>query len=118
MPESTAWASRSAEQVETIKMSLQTDFDIVSGRERSLYNNIQQLRSQTISLSKQTLELDRLEREYNQNKAFLEDMLARSNEADIASTTKTLNNVRVIEPARRPGGPSGPTRHAPSPSPQ
>ncbi|MDX2438476.1 MAG: polysaccharide biosynthesis tyrosine autokinase [Acidobacteriota bacterium] len=90
-------------EVETIKMSLQTDFDIVSGRERSLYNNIQSLRTQTIDLSKQTLELERLQRDYNQNKAFLEEMLARSNEADIAST-KGLNNVRVIERARPPGG--------------
>ena len=57
---------------------------IASRRERSLFENIQQLREQTIDLSKQTLELDRLQREYNQNKAFLEDMLARSNEADIA----------------------------------
>lgn len=95
------------EQVDNIKASLLTDFDIVSRRERSLYSNIQQLRDQAIDLSKQTLELDRLQREYNQNKAFLEDMLARSNEADIAST-KTLNNVRVIEPARRPGGPFSP----------
>jgi succinoglycan biosynthesis transport protein ExoP len=98
---------RIAEQVETITLSLQTDYDIASRRERSLYDNIQQLRTQTISLSKQTLELDRLQREYNQNKAFLEDMLARSNEADIASTA-SLNNVRVIEPARRPGGPFSP----------
>jgi capsular exopolysaccharide synthesis family protein len=98
---------RIAEQVETITLSLQTDFDIASRRERSLYDNIQQLRTQTIDLSKQTLELDRLQREYNQNKMFLEDMLARSNEADIASTA-SLNNVRVIEPARRPGGPFSP----------
>ena len=41
---------------------------------------------QAINLSQQTLELDRLQREYDQNKAFVEDMLARSNEADIAST--------------------------------
>ncbi|MCJ7755609.1 MAG: polysaccharide biosynthesis tyrosine autokinase, partial [Thermoanaerobaculales bacterium] len=68
-----------------------------------LYNNIQSLRAQTIDLSKQTLELERLERDYDQNKNFLEEMLARSNEADIASTN-TLNNVRVIEPARTPGG--------------
>jgi succinoglycan biosynthesis transport protein ExoP len=91
------------EQVTAIRISFETDFDIVSRRERSLYNNIQQLRQQTINLSKQTLALDRLEREYDQNKAFLEDMLARSNEADIASTA-SLNNVRIIEPARRPGG--------------
>ena len=95
------------DQVETIKQSIETDFDIVSRRERSLYNNIQQLRDQTISLSKQTLELERLEREYDQNKNFLEEMLARSNEADVAST-KTLNNVRVIEPARAPSGPFRP----------
>lgn len=96
-----------AQQVRIIKQSLQTDFDIVSRREQSLYNNIQSLRTQTIDLSKQTLELDRLQREYDQNKAFLEDMLARSNEADIAGTA-SLNNVRVIEPARRPGGPFSP----------
>ena len=95
------------DEVETIKMSLQTDFDIVSSRERSLYNNIQSLRAQTIDLSKQTLELERLERDYNQNKNFLEEMLARSNEADVAST-KALNNVRVIEPARPPEGPFRP----------
>ena len=93
-----------SQQVETIKLSLITDFDIVSRRESALYNNIQQLRSQTISLSKQTLELDRFQREYDQNKAFLEDMLARSNEADVASTGGSVNIVRVIEPARRPGG--------------
>jgi len=98
---------RIAEQVQTITMSLQTDFDVASRRERSLYDNIQQLRRQAIDLSKQTLQLDRLQREYNQNKAFVEEMLARSNEADIASTA-SLNNVRVIEPARRPGGPYSP----------
>jgi capsular exopolysaccharide synthesis family protein len=98
---------RILDQVESIKQSLETDFDIVSRREQSLFNNIQSLRTQTINLSKQTLELDRLQREYDQNKAFLEDMLARSNEADIAGTA-SLNNVRVIEPARRPGGPFSP----------
>ncbi len=98
---------RIAEQVQTITVSLQTDFDIASRRERSLYDNIQQLRVQAINLSQQTLELDRLQREYDQNKAFVEDMLARSNEADIASTA-SLNNVRVIEPARMPGGPYSP----------
>ena len=98
---------RIAEQVQTITMSLQADFDVTSRRERSLYDNIQQLRRQAIDLSKQTLQLDRLQREYNQNKAFVEEMLARSNEADIASTA-SLNNVRVIEPARRPGGPYSP----------
>ncbi|MFV2073702.1 MAG: GumC family protein [Thermoanaerobaculales bacterium] len=93
--------------VQTMKTALLTDFDIVSRRERSLYANIQQLKEETISLSKQTLELDRLEREYNQNKAFLEDMLARSNEADISSTG-AVNNVRIIEAARPPGAPYSP----------
>jgi capsular exopolysaccharide synthesis family protein len=96
-----------SEQVDTITMSLQTNYDIASRREQSLFENIQQLREQTIDLSKQTLELDRLQREYNQNKMFLEEMLARSNEADIAQTA-SMNNVRVIEPARTPGGPYSP----------
>ena len=93
--------SRIAQQVEAIKVSLETDFDIVSRRERSLLNNIQELRDESIAVSKQRLESDRLEREYQQNKLFLEDMLSRSNEANISST-QTVNNVRVIEPAIPP----------------
>jgi capsular exopolysaccharide synthesis family protein len=58
-------------------------------------------------VSKQRLEADRLEREYQQNKLFLEDMLARSNEANISST-QTVNNLRVIEPAVTPGAPFKP----------
>jgi polysaccharide biosynthesis transport protein len=92
---------RIAQQVEAIKISLETDFDIVSRRERSLLSNIQELRDASIAVSKQRLEADRLEREYQQNKLFLEDMLSRSNEANISST-QTVNNVRVIEPAIPP----------------
>ncbi len=92
---------RIADQVEAIKISLETDFDIVSRRERSLLSNIQGLRDESIAVSKQRLEADRLEREYQQNKLFLEDMLSRSNEANISST-QTMNNVRVIEPATPP----------------
>jgi capsular exopolysaccharide synthesis family protein len=98
---------RIREQVQTIKTSLGTEYDMVSRRERSLYDNIQQLKEEAISLSRQTLEYQALEEEYRQNKAFLEDMLARSKEADI-STTTAVNNVRVIEPARPPGGPFKP----------
>ena len=94
---------RIADQVEAIKVSLETDFDIVSRRERSLLANIQGLRDESIAVSKQRLEADRLEREYQQNKVFLEDMLSRSNEANISST-QTFNNVRVIEPAFPPKG--------------
>ena len=92
---------RIAEQVEAIKISLETDFDIVSRREQSLYDNIQALRTDSIEVSKQRLEADRLERDYQQTKAFLEDMLARSNEANISST-QTVNNIRVIEQAIPP----------------
>ncbi len=94
---------RIADQVEAIKVSLETDFDIVSRREQSLYENIQALRTDSIEVSKQRLEADRLEREYQQNKLFLEDMLSRSNEANISST-QTVNNIRIIEPAVTPRG--------------
>ncbi len=95
------------EQIQTIKTSLRTEYDMVRRREASLYSNIQQLKEQSIGLSKQTLEYRGLEEEYRQNKAFLEDMLARSKEADISGTT-AVNNINVIEPARPPGGPFKP----------
>jgi capsular exopolysaccharide synthesis family protein len=99
--------ARIQEQIENIGTSIETDYDIARRREQALYDNIQELRDESIELSKQRLEHDRLQREYEQNKGFLEDMLARSKEADISSTA-AANNVRVIEPARAPAGPYSP----------
>jgi capsular exopolysaccharide synthesis family protein len=90
--------SRLNQEIENVLTALQTDFDIARRRESSLFDNIQQLKEESIELSKQTMEYERLKREYEQNKAFLEDMLARGKEADISSSA-SLNNVRVIEPA-------------------
>jgi len=89
---------RLRQEIENVLTALQTDYDIARRRETSLFDNIQQLKEQSIELSKQTMEYERLKREYDQNKAFLEDMLARSKEADISSSA-SLNNVRIIEPA-------------------
>jgi len=94
-------------QIETLRRAMETRFDIVKRREQSLFENIQSLRNETIELSKTRLESDRLREVYLQNKKFLEDMLARSNEADL-STTAWMNNIRIIEEARPPGGPFSP----------
>ncbi len=94
-------------QIKTILTALQTDYQIKRRREDSLYSNIQKLRDQSIELSKQTMEYERLKRQYDQNKTFYEDMLARSKEVDISSTAG-MNNLRVIDPAHPPQGPSSP----------
>ncbi|MCD4749505.1 MAG: polysaccharide biosynthesis tyrosine autokinase [Thermoanaerobaculales bacterium] len=90
-------------QINTLRAAMETRFDIVKQRERSLLENLASLREETIELSKKNLAHDRLEEIYQQNKQFLEDMLARSNEADL-SATAWMNNIRVIEPAVAPGG--------------
>lgn len=94
-------------QIETLRQAIETRYDIVSRQEKSLFDNIQSLRNQTIELSKTNLEYDRLKEVYHQNKTFLEDMLARSNEADL-SATSWMNNIRVIEAAVPPSGPFSP----------
>jgi len=99
--------TRIAEQVEAVKRSLQTKYTIVRTRETSLFDNIQQLKQQSIELSKQTMEFERLKREYDQNKLFLEEMLTRSKEVDISSTA-AVNNVKIIEPAIIPSEPFTP----------
>ncbi len=99
--------ARIRDQVRTIVASLQTDYDIKRRREQMLYANLQSLRDQSIELSRQTMEYERLKRQYEQARTFYEDMLARSKEVDISSTAG-MNNVRVIEPAVVPKGPSSP----------
>lgn len=91
------------QQIENISEGLETRFSIIQDRERSLFANIGALREETISLSKRNMEYDRLEEAYLQNKRFLEEMLARSNEADM-SASSYMNNIRVIEPASPPSG--------------
>jgi len=94
-------------RVKTLSSNLKTRFEIVRDREQSLYRNLESLRQEIIDLSKKSMEQDRLQEIYKQNKHFLEEMLARSNEADL-SATSWMNNIRVIEPAVAPGGPSSP----------
>lgn len=94
-------------QILTLKAGMQTRFDIVKRREESLFANIEGLKDETIRLSRTSLEYDRLKESYDQNRRFLEDMLARSNEADL-SQTSWMNNIRVIERAVPPGAPFSP----------
>ncbi len=89
-----------SEQLDSILAAGRTDYEIAKRREDSLYANIQQLKQQSIELSKQTMKYDRLKREYEQNKAFLEEMLARSKEVGDLSQDNLMNNVRVVDPAR------------------
>ncbi len=99
--------ARIAAQIKTILTSLEADYEIKKLREQSLYANIQQLKNQSIDLSKQTMEFEKLRRDYDQNKSFLEEMMSRSKEVDISSSAD-LNNVRVIDPARPPKAPYTP----------
>jgi len=94
-------------QIKTIINGLQTDYQIRKAREASLYRALQQLRDQSINLSKQNLEYEKIQHEYEQNKAFYEQMLRRSKETDISSSA-SLNNVRVIDPAKPPTAPFRP----------
>jgi len=94
-------------QVATLTESIRTDYEMVRQRESSLFSNLQNLKDQSVELARQSLELERLQREYDQNKAFLEEMLARSKETDI-SASAAVNNVRVLEPAEVPRAPFSP----------
>ena len=98
---------RLKDQIEALLTSTKTDYEIVKGREQSLYNNIQQLKQQSIELSRQTLELEKLRREYDQDKNFLEQMVARSKEVDMSANV-VMNNISVVEPALVPGAPFKP----------
>jgi capsular exopolysaccharide synthesis family protein len=102
-----ATEERIAARVATLIRSFETDLRIAQGREASLFRNIQLLKQEAIELSKQTMEYERLKREYEQNKTFLENMMARSKEVDISSSTGE-NNIRVIEPAVPARGPFSP----------
>ncbi len=95
------------DQIDRIIQRLRTDYEIKRRREASLFANIQKLKQQSIELSKQTMEYEKLKREYEQNKAFYEDMLARSKEADISGTV-AMNNIRIIDEARKPEAPVSP----------
>lgn len=96
-----------AQQVQTLSESIRTNYNMVKQREDSLFKSLQNLKDQSVELARQSLELERLQRDYDQNKAFLEEMLARSKETDI-SASAAVNNARVLEPAEAPRAPFSP----------
>ncbi len=95
------------EQIQTIKTSAKTEYDMVRRRERRCTPTSNSSRGRPSACPSRPWNTASLEEEYRQNKTFLDDMMARSKEADISQTT-AVNNISVIEPARSPGGPFKP----------
>lgn len=96
-------------EINKIVGSIRSDFTIKKEREDSLLAKIQSLKEEAISAGQKNLELDKIQREYDQYKSFYQEMLQRSKEVDISGTV-AVNNVRVIEPAIPPASPIRPRR--------
>ncbi len=99
--------ARIENQINTILGALVSDYETTKRREQILDENLQQLREETIELGRQSMEYETLKRDYEQNKSFYEDMLARSKEAEISGTV-SYNRIRVIDKARVPKNPISP----------
>jgi capsular exopolysaccharide synthesis family protein len=89
--------------------SIRSEYNIRKAREDALFQSIQSNKEEAITTGQKIITLDKIRREYEQNKAFYEQMLQRLKEADISGSV-AVNNVRVIEPALPPAAPIRPKR--------
>jgi len=96
-------------EINKIVGSIRSEYSVKKEREEALLKSIQSLKEEAISSEQKGMTLEKLRREYDQNKIFYEQMIGRSKEADISGTI-AINNVRVIEPAIPPAAPIRPRR--------
>lgn len=97
------------EELRRIRDSSKGEYEIAIEQEKTLRANLAQMVSETASTNKVQVKLRELEREAATYKALLENFLQKYQES-IQQQSFPVNDARIIEQAKVPGGPSHPRK--------
>jgi uncharacterized protein involved in exopolysaccharide biosynthesis len=97
------------EEIGRIRQAARADFDRAVANERGLVQQVEQLKRETLSTSRDTVELRELERELESNRAIYQAFLTRARETRELEGVDTTN-IRVITTAVPPLERVGPQR--------
>ena len=100
---------RIQKEKQRIVAGLESDFLEVTQREALLVKALDQQKNDVNQMSEKMVEYNILKRESETNKALYEGLLTKLKEAGISSALKS-SNIRLIDPAMIPSGPSRPAK--------
>jgi capsular exopolysaccharide synthesis family protein len=96
-----------ANEVQTIKESLQAAYETSREREQKLIERIVVLKHDVLDLQNRSIQYNILKREVDTNRELYASLLQRFKEVDVASGVGA-NNIFVVDRATLPGSPSSP----------
>ncbi|NUJ81726.1 polysaccharide biosynthesis tyrosine autokinase [Methylocystis sp. FS] len=96
-------------EIKTIKNSLKSAYEASLNQENEMKRRVEELRNETLSLQKRSIQYNQLRREVDTTRALYENLLQRYKEVDVASGAGS-NNVFIVDAAELPGGPSAPNK--------
>ncbi len=96
-------------QIEKGVEAARQELGVIRAAESKVRALVEAQQQQIRARSGKAFQLSQLEREVESNRALVEVFFARSREADIQDSNN-FSNVRIIDRARVPRGPSGPNR--------
>jgi capsular exopolysaccharide synthesis family protein len=94
---------------ERIKNSLKSAYEASLNQENEMKRRVEDLRNETLSLQKRSIQYNQLRREVDTTRALYENLLQRYKEVDVASGAGS-NNVFIVDAAELPTSPSAPKK--------
>ncbi len=101
--------NRLNKEVEKIVKSIEIELRITKAKENTINRNLDNLKRQSMRLSKQAIQYGVLKREAETNRNMYDVLLHRLKETDISGST-TANNIRVVDEAKIPTKPIKPNK--------
>ena len=95
-------------EVNRAAQSIRNEFDTAVLEEQTFTQNLNAARADAQDLSKKSVDYNVMEREAKSNRQVYESLLQKRDELRVSSNSRS-NNVRIVESAEVPKGPSAPT---------
>lgn len=100
-------------QIETARKALENklkaEYELALRDERALKIALQQAKGEAVQQNQDAIQFNILKQEVDTDKALYTDFLQKTSQAKV-EVAQQHNNMRLIQPARVPGGPVGPAR--------
>ncbi|MGE0132047.1 MAG: GumC family protein [Blastocatellales bacterium] len=99
-----------AESTKNLEARIQADYDRSIRDEKLMKESLDAAKSEAIQQNQAAIKYNIYKQNVETAKALYNDFLQKTNQAQIEQKQQQGNDMRIIEPARTPGAPTGPRR--------
>jgi capsular exopolysaccharide synthesis family protein len=99
-----------AESTKNLEARIKADYERAIREERLMRDSLEAARAEAIQQNQAAIKYNILKQNVETAKSLYNDFLQKTNQAQIEQKQQQGNDLRIIEPARTPGAPTGPHR--------